>query len=264
MSDKTAIVLEDVGYKYSDGEWILRNINIEVKRGEALAVLGPNGRGKTTLINIILGAIKPCEGSICSYGKIGFVPQIFEHTFPYRVIDMVLMGRASHIGAWGTPSKRDYEIANECLMELDIHSLSNKPINQLSGGERQMVMFARALASEGDILILDEPASALDLSNQTNILSLISKLANERNLSILFTTHQPQHALAIADKAILLMQDNISIGGPVSDVLNEETLSDLYGVKLHRVTAKNGEMCEEGFMPIFGLKRREYNESQQN
>lgn len=254
MTTDIALSFADIGHCYRPGEWVLRGINGTVRTSEVFAVLGPNGRGKTTLINILLGTLTPREGSVQSKGSIAFVPQLFTPPFPYTVLDAVLMGRARHIGLLNTPRRHDIDIAYNALQQLELVQLSRRPITELSGGQRQMVMLARALASEAEILILDEPASALDLRNQRVILELIGRLADERQLTIIFTTHQPQHALAVADRAMLLMEEQAPLIGTVEQVLDENTLAALYGIPLRRVKVEHQGKTEESFVPLFGVR----------
>ncbi|XSG84433.1 MAG: ABC transporter ATP-binding protein [Methylohalobius sp. ZOD2] len=256
MKSETAIRFTDIGHGYRRGEWVLRGINGLVRHGEVFAILGPNGRGKTTLINILLGVLAPREGQVITHGATGFVPQLFVPPFPYQVLDTVLMGRARHVGFLRTPGRHDRDVAHAALEELDLTHLAERPITELSGGQRQMVMLARALASEADILILDEPASALDLHNQSVILDLIGRLADERELTILFTTHQPQHALAVADSAMLLTDSALPVTGPVDQVMTEEMLAQLYGIPLRRVRVEHQGRTEDSFVPLFGARVR--------
>ncbi len=256
MSETSALRLEGIGHWYRPGEWIVRHIDAELRRGEVLAVLGPNGRGKTTLINLLLGLLTPREGQLTCHGPLAFVPQLFAPPFPYSVLEMVLMGRARHLGLWQTPGRQDHAIARAALAELGLEGLAERPVTQLSGGQRQMVMLARALASEGEILILDEPAAALDLRNQAAILALIGRLADERGLTVLFTTHQPQHALAVADRAMLLLPDQPPLVGPTATVMQEESLSRLYGIDLHRVEVNHAGTHQQSFIPLFERRRR--------
>lgn len=200
-----------------------------------MAVLGPNGCGKTTLLRLLLGATPPGEGTIDRRGRIAFVPQLFQVGFDYSVHDMVLMGRAAHIRMLSQPSRADSDAAMAALERLGMADFARRPFHHLSGGQRQMVIFARALVSQPEILILDEPSSALDLSNQAMILDRMAYLAHEDGLSVLFTTHHPHHALALADDALLMLSREKALSGPAETVLCEDTLSALYGVALKRL-----------------------------
>ncbi|MBF0096724.1 MAG: ABC transporter ATP-binding protein [Magnetococcales bacterium] len=253
MNGQVAIALQEVGHCYASGPWILRQLSAQVIEGQICAVLGPNGRGKSTLIHIILGLLSPREGHVRLQGRAGFVPQLFLPTFPYRVLDMVLMGRAAQVGVLSVPGRHDTDMAMAALSEVGMEALAERPFSELSGGQRQMVMLARALASEEKILILDEPASSLDLRNQLRLLRLLRRLADKRHLTILFTTHQPQHAMEAADVALLLMDREVPpVLGVVAEVMTEENMTRLYGIAMQRIRlAHAGGECFH-FLPRCG------------
>ena len=194
---KARIVVDGLSFRYRPGAWVFRRHSFAVGPGDVWAVLGPNGRGKTTLLKCLLGLLQPAEGAVCVSTRPAHVPQQHRLAFDYTVLDVVLMGRARHIGTFSGPSAEDLEAAREALGRVGMHAFADRWLSQLSGGERQLVMIARALASESDILILDEPASSLDLSNQKRILALLTDLAAQ-GLSIVFTTHDPHHAVVAA------------------------------------------------------------------
>ena len=158
--------LENVGFAHSGGNWLFRGVNLGIRAGEITAVLGPNGRGKTTLLRCAAGLLAPVEGRIVARCAVGYVPQNHGGGFGYAVQDMVTMGRARHIRSYATPSRHDRAAAGEALHRVGLGDLAQRPFPQLSGGERQLVLIARALASESEVLVLDEPAAALDLRNQ--------------------------------------------------------------------------------------------------
>jgi iron complex transport system ATP-binding protein len=158
-----------------------------VERGSTFAILGPNGSGKTTFLKLLIGALASGEGAIRATGQIAFVPQLFQVSFPYRVLDMVLMGRARRVGFFSTPSAQDEVAALQALGRLQLADLAERPFDELSGGQRQLVIFARALATEADILVLD-------LKNQGVILEWIERLSRQEGLTVVFTTHHPHHA----------------------------------------------------------------------
>jgi iron complex transport system ATP-binding protein len=228
----TAIEFHDLGHAYKQGTWIFQNYSAEVQRGSIFALLGPNGCGKTTLLKVLLGALKPTAGKVVMDGRSAFVPQLFQVTFDYSVLDMVLMGRARQVGLFSQPSGQDEEAAMGALDRFGIAEFARHPFHELSGGERQLVIFARALVSEAEILILDEPTSALDLKNQIVVLDWITRLSHQDGLTVLFTTHHPHHALAIADNALLMLGGTKYARGPVNEVLSEENLHTLYGVDM--------------------------------
>jgi len=174
---------------------ILENYSLSVERGSVLAILGANGVGKTTLLDCIVGLRRPTAGSALSRGRIGYVPQLFHSTFAFSVLDIVLMGRARHIGLFGSPRAKDYEIARKYLALMRVEALGDRPFNELSGGQRQLVMIAQALSSECEIMVLDEPCSALDYKNQSIVIETLRRLNGTMGLTIVFTTHAPQHGL---------------------------------------------------------------------
>jgi iron complex transport system ATP-binding protein len=232
---ETVIAFSDLGHAYRPGTWVFRNYSASVKKGHVFALLGPNGRGKTTLLKLLLGALKPSEGSLSVKGHFAFVPQLFQVSFDYSCLDMVLMGRAKKIGLFSQPAQKDEEAAFEALDRFGMADYAYRPFHELSGGQRQLVIFARALLAEADILILDEPTSALDLKNQTLILDWIARLSRNDGLTIVMTTHHPHHALAVADEALLMMGQSAPVVGSPCEVLIEENLTTLYGVPMKRV-----------------------------
>lgn len=238
-------------FSYAPGREVLKDISFEVGSGDIFCVLGPNGCGKTTLLKCLGGILKPNKGSIlldgveassiprAEYAKlVGYVPQEHGLVFPYKVIDVVLMGRAPHLGIFSTPSEKDYKIAEEALREVGISHLKDRPYVELSGGERQLVVIARVLAQQPKILLLDEPTSHLDIKNQMAIIKIISKLA-EQGMTIVMSTHVPGHALLFSSKVGIMVNGRfIAIGKP-EDVVTEERLKMAYDIDVKILTVKN-------------------------
>lgn len=245
-----AVEFHDLGHAYKPKQWIFEHYTAEVARGSIFAILGPNGAGKTTLLKILLGALKPGAGTIQVRGRTAFVPQLFQVTFDYSVLDMVLMGRARNVGVFSQPSAQDEAAAMASLERFGIAHYAQTPFHELSGGERQMVIFARALVSDADILVLDEPTSALDLKNQIVVLDWITRLSQQDGLTVLFTTHHPQHALAVADNALLMLGGNRFDRGPVSEVLSEQNLRVLYGVDIKHLSFDHQGALHETLVPV--------------
>ncbi|NTF45264.1 ABC transporter ATP-binding protein [Agrobacterium rhizogenes] len=240
-----------------DGErWQFRDLDFELRAGEIVAILGPNGRGKSTLLRVLAGLQNPTSGALQLNEGTGFVPQEFSGSFPYSVLDVVLMGRARHIGLFQTPRKIDVEKAMEALAATGMADYAQRNIDALSGGERQLVLIARALAGENEVLLLDEPASALDLKNQDVVLSLLGTLADRQGLAIAFTTHQPNHAVAVADTVLLMLDQAKAIFGAAAEVMTEANLEALYGIPVRSATLGTGELMETAFVPLFRQRDR--------
>jgi len=250
MTD-SAFVFENLGFGYRPGQWVLRGYGGRVKRGEVFSILGPNGRGKTTLLKLLLGALDPREGTIRRKGETAFVPQLFKCSFSYTVLDMVLMGRAGRIRWFSTPGLKDEESALAALERIGIAHLAARPFDELSGGQRQLVIFARALATKADTLVLDEPVAALDMKNQGAILRWISQLSREDGLTVIFTTHNPQHAHMVSDTSMLMLGESDFICGPADDVMSEEALHALYGVRMKRFRVECEGLDMETFSPVY-------------
>lgn len=229
------IEFDGLGFAYDCERWLFRDVSYRLGSGEVLAVLGPNGRGKTTLLRCLVGLAEPTEGRVLAGGAIGYVPQSHRSTFAYTALDMVLMGRVRQLGPLSMPGRRDHARAVAALARVGATALANRDYPSLSGGERQLVLIARAIAADTPILVLDEPAAALDLRNQGRVLHLLRGLADEGN-TIVLTTHHPDHALEIADSALLLGGGADVQAGPAADLLTDATVSDLYGVRAHTLT----------------------------
>lgn len=247
-----ALSFQRLGHAYHPGHWVFRDYAAAVPRGSVFAILGPNGRGKTTLLKILLGVLAPAAGHVRRNGRVAFVPQLFQVAFAYSVLDMVLMGRAGRIGLFSRPTARDEAAALAALTRFGLDGLAGRPFHDLSGGQRQMAVIARALVAEADILILDEPASALDLRNQTLVLGRMADLARNDGLTVVFTTHHPHHALAVAGHALLMQGETACISGSADTVLTEDNLSTLYGVPLKHLSFDHDGTRHRTFTPVLG------------
>jgi len=224
---------------------ILENISFTVEPGSVLAVLGSNGVGKTTLLRCMMGLLPWESGRTLIDGvplgqlshkevwrRISYVPQARGPLFSYSALEMVLLGRSAHLGTVEQPKARDVEIAKAAMEEVGVTHLMDKNCTQMSGGELQIVLIARALTAQPELLILDEPESNLDFKNQLIVLETISRLARERNISSIVNTHYPAHALKISDKALLLNRDEPYFYGPTAQVISEENMRRAFGVNV--------------------------------
>jgi iron complex transport system ATP-binding protein len=214
---------------------IIEGLSFSVPVGRTLAILGPNGRGKTTTLKAMLGFQTLDTGRRIAPKIVGYVPQTGTSSQRYRAIDIAVMGRAAHLGLFGQPGPADFEIARSALERTGAARFAEHYFDRLSGGERQLVLLARALATGSEALVLDEPAAALDLHNQERLLTLLNALRKPRDRAIVFTTHDPNHALTAADDALLMMPGGQPLFGPVSDMITPEHLERLYGVPMRVV-----------------------------
>lgn len=235
-----------LAYGYRERE-IGRDIALDLAGGEVLALLGPNGHGKTTLLKTLLGLLPTKGGTLTLDGKplaalsigeraraLAYVPQVHAGTFAFSVSEVVLMGRTARSSLFAAPSSHDREMVRAMLQRLGIEHLAARPYTEISGGERQLVMIARALAQEPRYVILDEPTASLDFGNQGKVMGQIRRLADE-GLGVLFTTHDPNQALRYADRVLLLREGRALASGRASDLLTPEQLATLYGVAIESV-----------------------------
>ncbi len=229
------------------GQDILSNISLEIFNSEYVAIIGPNGGGKTTLIRMLLGLESPTTGEIRLFGKkikefkdwhkIGFVPQRASHVdqnFPATALDIVKMGRISKRGLFSKESTEDKEAVDDAMQKMDILNLKNKMVGTLSGGQRQRVMIARALSSKPEILILDEPNTGVDAVSQKNFYALLAKLNKEENITIVFITHDIG---VIADDIgrLFTINQNAIICNDPKKAMSCEDMSKLYGIDAHLI-----------------------------
>ncbi|MBL8522058.1 MAG: ABC transporter ATP-binding protein [Betaproteobacteria bacterium] len=239
---------------------LARDISFTLEPGSAMAILGPNGSGKTTLFRTLLGLL-PARGGEVKLGAqaiaamtptdiartIAYVPQATTGFFNFHVIEVVEMARAAHLAWYAQPGARDREIAMQALADLNIRHFATREFAELSGGERQLVLIARALASEARILLLDEPTASLDFGNQFLILDAISRLKNS-GTAVIFTTHNPEHALRVctgtADRTLTIARDGSIAYGPTAALLTGDALAALYGLPIALVAGPNGPLVQ--------------------
>lgn len=231
---------------------IFEDLTFTVPKGECMAILGPNGRGKTTALRSMLGFQKIDAGQRMAPAIVGYVPQTASSQASYSAIDVVVMGLAAGLGLFGQPTRADFDVAMGALERVGAARFARERFDHLSGGERQLVLLARALATGSDVLVLDEPGAALDLANQERLLSLLEGLRQSREKAIIFTTHDPNHALAIADSALLMLPGAPAIKGPVRDVVSPPNLELLYGVPMRFVALQGVDGTEQrAVLPAF-------------
>jgi iron complex transport system ATP-binding protein len=239
-----------------------RDVSFTLGAGEVMCVLGPNGGGKTTLFRTLLGLLEKHSGSIVLDGhpleqlsrseiarRVGYVPQGHSAYFAYTVREFVLMGRTAHLGVFASPAKKDYTVANRALESLGIAHLADKPVTEISGGERQLALVARALAQEPKLLVLDEPTASLDFGNQVRVLERIAALAGS-GIAILFSSHDPDHAFLCARRALLLAEGRVLEIGAPRDVIRPDTLERMYRVSVEVLPLPGGmHTCLPGIRP---------------
>ncbi|MEP7260725.1 MAG: ABC transporter ATP-binding protein [Usitatibacter sp.] len=223
------------------GRAIGSGVELSLSPGEVVCLLGANGSGKTTLLRTLLGLLPPISGSVTLDQRplhdwtarerasgLAYVPQAAESYFDFSLLEMVEMGRAAHRGVFAQPMARDREQSRAALDRLGISALADRPIHRVSGGERQLALIARALATEATHILMDEPAANLDFGNQALILEEIARL-RDAGSAVLFSTHHPDHALRIADRVVMIRGGGVMAAGATDEVVNSENLSALYG-----------------------------------
>jgi iron complex transport system ATP-binding protein len=235
--------VRNVSFQYSSAP-VLSDVSMEAKDGEIIGILGPNGSGKTTLLKCLNRSLKPQGGTVLIDDKdhrdlsrreiatkIGVVPQGANINFPFSALDIVMMGRTPELKRFESETKRDIEIVKEAMVMTNIEHLANRPMDQISGGERQRVIIARALAQKPRILLLDEPTLHLDVNHQLDILELITGLARKEKLVVIIVTHDLALAARYCDKVILMQGGQIRAAGDVTDVLTTENMRKVFSIE---------------------------------
>lgn len=252
-------------FSYRRDAPLLQNVCLEAKAGDVLAVLGPNGAGKTTLLRCMLNLRRWSAGQTLLDGtdvrtipertlwqNICYVPQAKPVSSFCTVEEMVLLGRSSRIGAFSSPMPEDMRQVHAAIERLGLSPLKDRKCQALSGGELQMVLIARALAAQAQVLVLDEPESNLDFKNQLLVLDTVSELAAS-GLTCIFNTHYPAHALRRANKALLLGRGGKSLYGAAQEVVTERNISEFFGVRavIGSIETPEGSYCD--VIPISSL-----------
>jgi iron complex transport system ATP-binding protein len=222
----------------------LRDISLAVEGGNVTTLLGPNGCGKTTLLKCMNALLTPGEGKVQINSKdvfsmdrgelarlVGFVPQSHTPSFPYSVGDVVLMGRVSCMSIFQQPSNLDYVKAGNAMEAMGLSALKDRPYTEISGGERQLALIARAIAQEPEALLLDEPTVHLDFKNQFMVLGMVRKVARERGIAVVMSLHDPNQAMQFSDRLVLINSGRIISMGRPEDVISPESIRQLYGME---------------------------------
>ena len=236
---------DKVSFAYDGGRTpVLQDVSITIDRGAIVGLLGPNGSGKTTLLRVLAGMLRPLSGTVTLEGaalatrsrkmlarEIAVVPQETHTTFDFTVLDMVLMGRFPHLGAFELEGARDFDVARAALAATGTAELEQRQFSTLSGGEKQRVVIAGALAQEADLLLLDEPTASLDVSYQFETAALLSRLNRDRGTTMVVSTHDLNLAAAFCDRIVLLKRGRVLAHGPTRDVLTAEAVRAVYGME---------------------------------
>ncbi|MDO5668022.1 MAG: ABC transporter ATP-binding protein [Alcaligenaceae bacterium] len=247
MTKQTILKARQLAIGYGS-KLVADGIDLELKAAQVLCLLGPNGSGKSTLFKTALGLIPALSGTIEVMNKplnqwsrrdlarqIAYVPQQSSLMFAFTALEMVLMGRSAYIGLFASPSQSDRQIALQCLERMGVAHLAKRLLTEMSGGEQQLVLLARALAQEPKALVLDEPTASLDFGNQILVIEHIQQL-KAQGLAVFLCTHQPEHAARMADEALLLADGKVFAHGPTDEVLTISNLASLYKLNDEQVS----------------------------
>lgn len=254
--------VKNASFYYDKENILFEDLSFDLESGEVLSVLGPNGAGKTTLIRCICGFLQWKTGTSSIDGKeissldlrvlwdkLSYVPQRRSATFGYTGLEMVVLGLSTVIGPFGKPTRKDYKKAAQLMDALSVGHLKDVSSSVMSGGELQMVLIARALINEPELIILDEPEAGLDFKNQLQIISLIKSLSKEKNIAAIVNTHSPAHALEISDKSLLMLDQPDHYIGKTKDIITAVNLKKAYGVDVHLEKLSLGDMSHYSVIP---------------
>lgn len=246
------LTLVDGAFSYGTRA-VFSRLDLDLRRGDVVSVLGANGSGKSTLLRCLAGLLPLARGSVRVEGaplasldataiarRIALLFQDHVPALPFSVREVVALGRTPHIGWFGSQREADASVTEAVMHEIGIERLAERPYTELSGGERQLVLLARALAQEPRLLLMDEPAAHLDLANQVRCLAMIRALA-ARGVAVIVTTHDPNHAVVLGGRAVLMKAGEPAVVGAIEDVLTAEALSRAYGVPIRVFDARHPE-----------------------
>lgn len=229
------------GYGGAD---IVKGVSCGADAGDILCLVGPNGCGKTTLFRLVLGFIPATGGHIRVGGKetralaprefanlVAYIPQHHTPIFAYTALDIVTMGRAGHFSAFDAPKPADRDAAFAALERLDAVHLANRKYTSLSGGQRQMILIARAICQSARVFVMDEPGASLDYANQHLLMDVVTDLA-EKGYCVVMSTHSPEHPLSVGHKVMLMREGRVAAFGKPLDVIAPEILKEVYGIEM--------------------------------
>lgn len=260
--ERFALKLEviDAACGYNKKHSVLKYVNFSLETGKVCCLLGPNGCGKSTLFKSILGLLPLIDGKILIDGEdisswsasrlatsMAYVSQSHKPPFPYHVEDVVMLGRVNSMGYMGKPSANDKHIVGQAMVDMGVYELKDKPYTEISGGELQLVMIARAVAQQAKIIVLDEPTAALDYGNAMRVIEKVRALA-EQGMGVIMTTHNPDHALMCDSDVVLLQKNAPMMFGPATEIITERNLGSAYKVRVKIIefdspSGKRMRMC---------------------
>jgi iron complex transport system ATP-binding protein len=252
--------LQNVSFSYGE-EMAVRGVSLDIRGGGFIGVIGPNGSGKSTLLKLLAGILRTGDGEVAFKGHdirhvkrkalaraIAWIPQEHLQIFPFKVMELVLMGRHPYLSALAFEGEEDVKIARRAMDMTNVTQFADRSFNNMSGGERQRVMLASAIAQEPELMLLDEPTASLDIKYQVEILGILKRLNKEHGLTLVMALHDLHLASKYCDRLILLDQGRIVCDGPPERVLRKETLEAVYGVrvKIFRDADDGGIMISPG------------------
>jgi len=249
------LVADGLSFAYRPGRPVLHGVDLTAEPGKLLCILGPNGSGKTTLLRCLLGRLKPSAGTIHLGGrelrtykpralarKLAYVPQFPTSAFAFTVQELVLMGRFARTGVLGLVGKQDLAVAREAMKMTETLAFASRGLEELSGGESQCVMIARALAQQPSVMLLDEPTSHLDIRNQLRIYQMMQRLAHEWRMAVVCVSHDVNLAGRFADELALMRQGHLVAAGPPKQIVCEDVLRKAYDVEIELIAVEGKDV----------------------
>jgi len=252
--NSSILKIQDASFSY-DQDNVLHSVSVNVEPGEFIGVIGPNGSGKSTLLKILGGVLTPNSGNLFFKGKdflnfnrkelarsITWIPQDHPMVFPFKVSEVVLMGRHPYLSAFTFEGDEDIKIARSAMEQTQTLQFAQRRFNEISGGEKQRVVIAGAIAQEPELMILDEPTSALDIKYQIQILNILKKLNQKKNMTVILAMHDLHLASKFCNRLILLEEGKIFQDGKPEEVLQKKHLERVYGIKVHLIRDHDGDI----------------------